>query len=91
MNNDELRVYISDRWGQHILDVIDCTHTVPMSFKDEFLPNCTACGGNWSGILLTGIYKLWPNVWDAIPEDMGLNAWGCICTMLQLLQIDTAN
>ena len=40
----------------------------------QFLEHCTACGGNWGGMLLTGIHKLYPAVWEAIPDDMGVFA-----------------
>ena len=30
-----------------------------MSYK-EFLEHCTACGGNWVNMLLTGCRELWP-------------------------------
>ena len=55
----------------------------------EFLQSCTACGGNWGGMLLSGIKELFPSVWDAIPNDMGVHAWECICYTLMLLGIDT--
>lgn len=54
-----------------------------MSFE-EFLSHCTACGGNWGGMLLTGIKKLFPHVWEAIPDNMGCFAWEGICTTLSL-------
>ena len=54
----------------------------------EFLPYCSACGGNWGGMLLTGIKRLYPEVWDAIPDDMGHNAWSCIIATLKLLKIN---
>ena len=55
---------------------------------DEFLCVCSACGGNWGGMLLTGVKRLYPEVWDAIPNDMGHNAWSCIIATLKLLKID---
>ena len=55
---------------------------------DEFLNNCSACGGNWGGMLLTGVKRLYPEVWYVIPDDMGHNAWGCIIATLKLLKID---
>ena len=60
-----------------------------MSFKD-FLDLCTACGGNWGGMLLSGVRRLYPDVWDAIPEDMGVHAWGTICSLLIILGVDTS-
>lgn len=58
--------------------------------SDEFTSHCTACGGNWGGMLLTGIKKLRPSVWEAIPDDMGVFAWGCICSVLILCGVDTS-
>ena len=59
-----------------------------MSMKG-FLESCTACGGNWGGMLLSGIKRLFPTVWNAIPNDMGAHAWECICYTLMLCGIDT--
>ena len=56
----------------------------------QFLEHCTACGGNWGGMLLTGIHKLYPAVWEAIPDDMGVFAWACICSVLILCGVDTS-
>ena len=64
-------------------DILHCG----MSMR-EFLQSCTACGGNWGGMLLSGIKELFPTVWDAIPNNMGAYAWECICYTLMLLGID---
>ena len=61
----------------------------PMTSR-QFIDNCTACGGNWGGMLLTGIHKLWPDVWEAIPDDMGIQAWGSLCSVLMLCGVDTS-
>lgn len=58
---------------------------------EEFLQSCTACGGNWGGMLLSGIKRLFPTVWDVIPNDMDVHAWTCICYTLMLCGIDTKN
>lgn len=55
---------------------------------DEFLSICSACGGNWGGMLLSGVKRLYPEVWEAIPNDMGHDAWGCIIATLKLLKVD---
>ena len=54
-----------------------------------WLKFCTACGGNWGGMLLSGVRDLYPEVWEAIPEDMGVFAWSCICSVLVLLGVRT--
>ena len=33
---------------------------------EEFLNNCTACGGNWGAMLLTGIKKVFPEHYDEV-------------------------
>lgn len=80
------REYLASLWGNDILAVIDKQDTKPMAMND-FLDHCTACGGNWGGMLLTGIHELWPEVWDAIPDNMGVFAWNGICTTLALLNV----
>ena len=65
-------------------DILHCG----MSMR-EFLQSCTACGGNWGGMLLSGIKRLFPTVWNAIPNDMGAHAWSCICYTLMLLGVNT--
>jgi len=35
----------------------------------DFLDNCTACGGDWVQMFFTGIRRLFPDVWEAIPND----------------------
>lgn len=81
------REHLASLWGNDILAVIDKQETTPMTMKD-FLTHCTACGGNWGGMLLTGIHELWPEVWEAIPDDMGVFAWSGICTTLALLNVN---
>lgn len=38
-----------------------------MSMK-EFLSNCTACGGNWGAMLLTGIKCVFPEQYTEVEE-----------------------
>lgn len=54
-----------------------------------WLKFCTACGGNWGGMLLSGVRDLYPKVWDAIPDDMGVFAFASICSLLVLLGVRT--
>jgi hypothetical protein len=82
---------IRELWGEQGKAVIKAcrdANTTPMSMN-EFLSHCTACGGNWSGMLLSGIKALCPEVWDAIPDDMGHHAWACLCEVIKLLGVYT--
>lgn len=81
-----------EHWGEKGEKVIElCAKVQPFnqSFK-AFLEHCTACGGNWGGMLLSGVKELYPEVWEAIPDDMGCFAWICICSTLILCGVDTS-
>ena len=80
------RDFISAIWGEAVIQAIDMQDTTPMTMQD-FLSHCTACGGNWGGMLLTGMRKLFPAVYDAIPDNMGMFAWNGICATLNLLGV----
>ena len=90
MDKVQDRADIIDIWGEagkHVLEVIDRQDTKAMKC-DDFLFHCTACGGNWGGMLLSGIKALYPEVYEAIPQDMGKRAWQGICTVIELLDVD---
>lgn len=55
---------------------------------NEFLQHCGACGGNWGGMLLTGIKELAPDIWEAIPNDMGIYAFADILAVLVLMRVN---
>lgn len=75
--------------GQRVIEEAEKVNPFNGNSK-QFLEHCTACGGNWGGMLLTGIHKLYPAVWDAIPDNMGVFAWACICSVLILCGVDTS-
>ena len=81
---------ILDNWNEAGEKVISaCFHSKPFNDSfDAFLKNCTPCGGNWGGWLLTGIFDLYPEVYHTIPEDMGHNAFSLIICVLILLGVD---
>lgn len=71
-------------WESSVDGILKALPTEVNMTVDEFLSHCTACGGNWGGMLLTGIRELWPAVWEAIPEHMGARAFAGIVTTLEL-------
>lgn len=79
-------------WGEHGKKVIElCTaHPSLNMVTKEFLTHCTACGGNWGGMFLTGLQRLRPDVYNAIPDDMGVYAWQGIVATLILCGVDTS-
>lgn len=75
--------------GKRVIE--ECAKVTPFnSTSSEFINHCTACGGNWGGMLLTGIKRLWPDVWETIPDDMGIFAWNALCAVLVLCGVDTS-
>jgi hypothetical protein len=84
--NDLVKYWGDD--GKKVIEMCFKSHKSNMSL-DTFLSDyCTACGGNWGGMLLSGVRRLYPDVWDAIPKEMGSYAWVCICAVLILLGIE---
>ena len=35
---------------------------------DTFMNHCTACGGNWTAMIMTGIKEVAPEVYDQMPD-----------------------
>lgn len=77
-------------WGEDGKRVIEETAKITPFNKDfkSFLTHCACCGGNWGAMFLSGIKELYPNVWEAIPDNMGTFAWAGICNTLILCGID---
>ena len=78
-------------WGEDGMKVIEeCAKINPFNDSfDNFLTHCSACGGNWGGMLLTGIKKLYPTVYNAIPKNMGSKAFLALLFVLVLCGIDS--
>lgn len=84
--------FIVENWGDDGKNVIKECHAVnPFNGSfEQFLKHCFACGGNWGGMILTGINKLYPSVYEAIPDNMGIFAFSCLCSILVLCGVDTS-
>jgi hypothetical protein len=86
MNDEEFLIANWKENGVAIIMYIDTLKPTPKTMK-TFLTHCTPCGGNWGGMLLTGIKELYPTVWNLIPNYMGTYAFNCISIVLNLLNI----
>lgn len=87
----EAQDFLIENWGNNGKKVIaECAKVKPFNDDfDAFLKHCTCCGGNWGGMLLTGINELYSNVYDAIPDDMGISPFCCLLYTLLLCGVDT--
>ncbi len=83
---------IIQEWKEDGEKVIEETSKVVPFNGDsgKFLDNCFAQGGNWTGMLLSGIRNLYPKVWEVIPDSMGEKSWLLICDVLILCGVDTS-
>lgn len=81
--------FLIEIWKEDGKKVVDeCSKAKPFEGSmNDFLSHCTAMGGNWGGMLLSGLKEIYPSVWDAIPDNMGTFAWAGICSVLELLNI----
>lgn len=88
---DEAQRTLVEEWGDQGKEVIALAFKARKFDGDTktWLSFCTACGGNWGGMFLSGVRTLYPEVWEAIPEDMGALAFGCIMNVLILLGVRT--
>lgn len=87
----EARSEILKAWkdkGQIVIDECSRVNRFNGNIKD-FLEYCTPCGGNWAGWFLSGISKLYPSVYNAIPDDLGLNGFFTIMYTMMLLGVRT--
>ena len=78
---------VREYWGDEVAYEILIADKYPMTFEQFLSQHCYATGGNWGKMLLTGIEKLWPRVYDAIPEYMGSNCFETIVFTLYCLGI----
>ena len=80
-----------DNWGE------DGKKVIAQCFQERafggditaFLKFCTAHGGNWGGMFLSGIDYLYPEVYALIPNEMGPSAFTCIMYTMLLLGVKT--
>lgn len=83
---------IKEDWSEDGEKVIlACFHENPYNKPlSDFLSECTACGGDWNAMFLSGIKSVYPKVYEAIPKYMGRYALYDVCLVLVLLGIDTS-
>lgn len=86
-HKEQNELFLLEWWGHEdaakVVTAIekDNTDSMPLS---EFLNHCKAMGGDWISMFLSGIHELYPEVWEAIPDRMGADAFNCICAVLEL-------
>lgn len=77
---------IGSEWGGDFIKVLQQTDPINMPF-DKFLNKCIACGGNWTGMILSGINSLRPELYAAVPDYMGERAFKTLLDTLLYLGV----
>ena len=94
----EAEQHIIDEWGVAGDKVVNeaclVRHVAPFGGgTKEFLDHCVCCGGDWGAMFLSGLKKLYPSVYAAIPDDMGATgneAFINIIYVMMLCGVDTS-
>lgn len=77
-------------WGEAGANIVDIAGSRNLDMKmSKFLAHCTPCGVDWGGLLLSGLKEVAPDIWDAIPDDMGILAFQGICHTMHMIGIHT--
>lgn len=81
---------IRDDWGECAEAIIEaCNRAEPASADFEaFIEECVDCGDAWGLTLLTGISKLFPEVYFAMPGYLGKETWGGLLPILALCGLE---
>lgn len=87
---DQAAVFDREESTRNELNNMNCFEKVQMT-QTEFLKHCSACGGNWGAMLLTGIHKLFPEHYEEVKEhynsmdfcDGGVRAFEYLCNWLE--------
>lgn len=82
---NENKYFLSMNWGDAIIKAISESEPLMLNYK-MYLEHCTFYENDWNKTLLSGLKKLRPKIWQAIPkdEDKGPHALQCICDTLIL-------
>ena len=77
------------QWGKYGNDILNAAFNShnKMSFR-EFIGACSGCDGDWVEIVISGIDKLFPEVYSALPENLGPNALEKLTKVLILCGVE---
>ena len=89
----EARETLLASWGEAGVAVISAAARVSPFCGNvkEFLEHCTACGGDWVSMFLSGIRELYPEVYDAIPDNMGKDGFDALDNIRCVMQLCGVN
>lgn len=84
LDNADFIIAVWKEKGVAIVEYIKTLNVIPQPM-DNFLNYCTPCGGNWGGLLLSGLKELYPTIWELIPDNMGIFGFAALCGIVTLL------
>lgn len=87
---------IGSEWGYDVaLQILNLKSKIGSKFEMPFSifvhEHCTASGGDWVGMILTGIHDLSPRLYDTLPSSLGEDgnhAFANLIALLNLMGVD---
>ena len=76
-------------WGESGNDIVNAAFNdhLKITFSD-FMCECSGCNGNWVDIIISGIDKLYPEVYSTLPENLGPDALEILTKVLILCGVE---
>ena len=76
-------------WGESGNDIINAAFNdhLKITFSD-FMCECSGCNGNWVDIIISGIDKAYPEVYSALPVNLGPDSLEILTKVLILCGVE---
>lgn len=96
MNRDD-EDFIISVWGQAGKNVLDIARNMNLGMKISDFQDCCdiprffspelTSAGEWFSIFMSGLKKVAPDIWDAIPSNPGAHGLDAICCVMTMIGI----
>ena len=76
-------------WGESGNDIINAAFNDHLKTTfSEFMCECSGCNGNWVDIIISGIDKAYPEVYSALPKNLGPDSLEILTKVLILCGVE---
>ena len=76
-------------WGESGNDIINAAFNDHSKITfSEFMRACSGCNGNWVDIIISGIDKTYPEVYSALPVNLGPDSLEILTKVLILCGVE---
>ena len=76
-------------WGDSGNDIVNAAFNDHSKITfSEFMGACSGCNGDWVDIIISGIDKLYPEVYSTLPENLGPDSLEILTKVLILCGVE---